>query len=169
LEQTAPSHPGVYIGIDPGTVRCGVAAADATGVLASPVGSVPTEPRAELPLRIQALLGGRAVGAIVIGLALDERGGEAALAQLSRSIASQLAQAWGVEIISVDERFSSREAQQRWQEVHVAASRSEKRRAGKVPGRKKQEQLKSTGQLDALAATAILQGYLDGKQRPESG
>jgi putative holliday junction resolvase len=144
-----------YIGIDPGTVRCGVAAADPSGILASPLGIVPTEPRATLAERVARILGHRWVKGLVVGLPLNERGAEGQAAFLARQIGELLADGLGVDAVYLDERFTSREAVS-WRRE----ARGETRR-----GKHGREE------VDAFAAAAILQGYLDrlsaGEPAPE--
>lgn len=158
------SEQRVWIGIDPGSVRCGVAAADPSGVIASPLGSVATEPRAELPVRLRSLLQHRLPCGFVIGLALDEHGNEAALATIARELAAQLSQFWDVGVTFIDERFSSREAQQRQNDVQLLSNRGERTTDRRLI-KSRSADIKRSGQLDALAASVILQSFLDQHRR----
>jgi putative Holliday junction resolvase len=132
----------VVVGIDPGKVRCGVAASDPSLTLASPLGAVPTHPRGSLADRIRKVLGAREATALVVGLPLDQRGNEGESAQFAREIGDRLACELGVGAVYVDERFTTRE---------VTLRRRETGRTGKQIG----------GEVDAFAAAAILQSYLD--------
>ena len=145
-----------WIGIDPGGVRLGIAAADPSGTLASPLGAIPTEPRDTLFSRVQSLLGQKRIHGIVIGLPLTERGQEGDAASLAREIGALLACSWPGEIVFVDERYSSRAAEQSTAQVRAKTSRQF--------GRAHRIELKQSGALDALAAVEILQSFLDSKK-----
>lgn len=145
-----------WIGLDPGQVRTGVAAADLSGALASPLGAVATEPRSTFTARLNSLLSLKQPSGFVVGLPLTERGQEGASAVLAREIGALLAERWQVEIVFVDERFSSRAAEHTEAQVRARTSRQF--------GRAQRIEFKSSGTLDALAAVEILQGFLDRKK-----
>ena len=132
----------VVLGIDPGKARCGVAASDPSKTLASPLGVIATEPRRTLAERIAELLGARKPVRLVVGLPLDQHGNEGEAAQFAREIGELLARELALEPVYVDERFTTREVTQRRREV----------------GRKGKQ---IAAEIDAFAAAAILQDYLD--------
>jgi putative Holliday junction resolvase len=136
------THDEVVVGIDPGKVRCGVAASDPSKTLASPLGAVATEPRRTLTERIVQLLAQRKGTGLVIGLPLDQRGNEGESAAFAREIGELIASALQLEAVYVDERFTTSEVTKRRREVG-----------------KKGKQI--AGEVDAFAAAAILQSYLD--------
>jgi putative holliday junction resolvase len=146
-----------WIGIDPGRVRTGMAAADLSGTLASPLGAVGTEPRDTFNERAGMLLGSRQPRGFVVGLPLTERGQEGEAATLAREIGALLAQRWQVDIVYVDERYSSRAAEQSTAQVRAKTS--------KQFGKAQRMALKQSGALDALAAVEILQSFLDRRTR----
>ncbi len=156
LSSTVSGMP-CWVGVDPGATRVGLAVSDATRALAFPLGAVATEPRATLGQRIRDQLGARDVLRIVVGLPLTERGHEGPAAILAREIGQVLAVEWGLAPEYCDERFSSRAA-----ERDVAEVRSHTRQRF---GRQQRAEIKQSGQLDALAATQILQSYLDQARR----
>lgn len=130
------------IGLDYGTVRCGLALADTSGILASPLAVVATEPRDSLGARIRELLDGKPAAALVVGLPLELSGKEGSSARTAREIGTVVAAELDCPVHYVDERFTTAE-------MHVkrkAAGRSGKQRAKDI---------------DAWAAAAILQGWLD--------
>lgn len=149
------SHPvdACWIGIDPGRVRTGIAAADPSGTLASPLGAVPTEPRDTFCDRLKIQLGQKQPRGFVVGLPLKERGQEGDTAGLSREIGYMLAAKWHLEIVYVDERYSSRAAEQSIAQVRAASAQRF--------GRAQRITLKQSGLLDALAATELLQDFLE--------
>lgn len=132
----------VAVGIDPGKVRCGVAASDPSLTLATPLCAVPTEPRAMLAARIATALGHREPTTLVVGLPLDQRGNEGEAAQFAREIGELVGKALGLTPEYVDERFTTSELTQRRRET----------------GRKGKD---IAGEIDAFAAAAILQAFLD--------
>lgn len=130
------------IGLDYGTVRCGLAVADPSGLLASPLAVVLTEPRDTLGKRVREALSGRDAIALIVGLPIELSGKEGSSAIEAREIGGLVAAEFGCPVHYVDERFTTAE-------VHVsrkAAGKSGKQRAKDI---------------DAWAAAAILQGWLD--------
>jgi putative Holliday junction resolvase len=112
------------------------------GMIASPVGHLlrragKRPPVAELARRAIEL---EAVG-IVLGLPLDEDGGETPRAAEVREVGAALASRTGLPVRYVDERFTT-----------AAALRAVETMGGSTRGRK--------GDVDALAATVLLQHAL---------
>lgn len=145
-----PDSVPVWLGLDVGSVRCGLAAADAGASLASPLAVVETAPRSTLGSRLRAALGGRAPRGLVIGLPLDARGGEGPAAELARELGDKVAAALGCEAHYVDERFTTAE-------MHV------RRREAGVSGKRRAQD------IDAWAAAAILQTFLDQRRTQPEG
>src|SRR3954447_8359241 len=84
---------GVRLGIDVGTVRAGLAASDPSGLLASPVETVPrdlTAQRADLA-RIAAVAPDLEDRAIMVGLPRHLSGAEGKAAKLAREYAADVA------------------------------------------------------------------------------
>ncbi len=145
--------PGVCLGVDPGTVRVGLAASDPSGLLASPVRTLtrtkaaPGQVPADLQLIAQEVLD-RAAVTIFIGLPRSLSGTEGPAAAAARSYASALAAVVNIPVRLVDERFSSVSAQQQL-------------RSAGVSGRKQR------AVVDQVAAVLILQTALDlQRERP---
>lgn len=133
------------LGLDVGERRIGVAVADELGMIASPVGVVQ---RGEGDLR-RILETARDQGAsvVVIGLPTGLSGREGPQAATVRAFADTLANAssGSLEIVFWDERLTSMMAE----------------RALEAQGRKKNRR---SGEIDAIAAAVILQGYLDAER-----
>ena len=127
----------------------GLALSDAEGKFATP--SKVLEVRsADAAIRpILELIAQEAVGRAVIGLPLNMDGTTGPAAKATVAWGRQLASRSAVEVLFVDERLSSFEAEQQL----VA-----RKKAGEklTRGRKKQR-------LDALAAAGFLQAFLDGR------
>jgi putative Holliday junction resolvase len=137
------------LAIDLGSKRVGLALSDAGGTLASPLDvlEVGSAQRAIEPVlhRIQR----EGVERIVIGLPLNMDGSAGAAALATLAWGRELGRRCGAPVIFVDERLSS----------FVAAQTLAQRRASGerlTHGKKKQR-------LDAVAAAAFLQEFLDGR------
>jgi putative Holliday junction resolvase len=135
-------HPAVIIGLDLGRVRTGIARADLSETLATPVATVDTEPVSTLHRRILAALQPLRISRLIAGLPLNQHGGENESTGFVRSICAVLEDSFGLEIEFVDERFSTREMQTRLKE---GGGGQRDRREG----------------IDAWAAMSILQSFLD--------
>lgn len=132
---------GVWLGLDYGPRRVGIAVSDPTATLASALGT--HDARADGPLleHLRRLCAERGVAGLVVGLPLEESGREGESARRARAFAGRVAEALGLPVALVDERYSSREA--------MACLREGGRR--RLP----------RGRVDAVAAEIILQQHLD--------
>lgn len=134
------------MGIDYGDARTGVALSD---LLCSIVGSttvVPSRNREKALTDIVRIAKENQVGKIVVGLPRNMDGTEGPRAELCREFAAVLAEATGLEIIMWDERRTTVEA-------HNILSQHN------YHGQKR----KNT--VDAVAASLILEGYLNSQNR----
>lgn len=134
------------MGIDYGDARTGVALSD---LLCSIVGSttvVPSRNREKALADIVRIAKENQVGKIVVGLPRNMDGTEGPRAELCREFAAVLAEATGLEIIMWDERRTTVEA-------HNILSQHN------YHGQKR----KNT--VDAVAASLILEGYLNSQNR----
>ena len=135
---------GVRIGVDVGTVRVGVAASDAGGVLASPVVVLPRDARGGRDLdELEVLVAEREAIEVVVGLPRHLRGVEGASAVAARDYAVAVAaRVAPVPVRLVDERLTTVEAT----------------RGLRASGR---DARSSRGVVDAAAAVVLLQTALD--------
>ncbi|MBT3317233.1 Holliday junction resolvase RuvX [bacterium] len=131
----------VYLGIDYGRTRTGVAVSDRTGTIASAVGTHHEGHDGSIFDFLTNIINQRSVETIVIGLPLTADGRETESAEMVRKFAGLLIKRFNLPVEFCDERYSSKEADQ-WL-----------RMSGKK-GRPKAE-------TDAVAAEIILQQYLD--------
>jgi len=138
---------GVRLGVDVGTVRVGVARSDPSGILATPVETVPRDgSRATDLARIAALVVEFDVIEVVVGLPRSLAGERGAAAVAAHKYAVAIARrVRPVPVRSVDERLST-----------VTAARS-LREAG-VKGRQHRPV------VDQAAAVVILQSALDAER-----
>ncbi|HEY4607316.1 MAG TPA: Holliday junction resolvase RuvX [Acidimicrobiia bacterium] len=127
------------LGVDYGSKRVGLAVSDALGLIASPLSVVPRSSAVE---DVVALVKELDIVTIVVGLPTALGGGEGVSASEARRLADELATATGVEVVLRDERFTSRMAEGALVETGMKR-------------RKRRET------VDKIAATIILQDYLD--------
>jgi putative Holliday junction resolvase len=127
--------------IDLGRRRIGVAVTDAASIGAYPLGIVERRALKRDLDALAAMLRGRDVSTIVVGLPLNMDGSEGPAASGARKFAERLAESLGVTVELFDERLTSFEARERLTDM---------------PARKG---ARKTG-LDALAAVVILEGWM---------
>jgi putative Holliday junction resolvase len=130
------------LAIDPGTVRLGLALSDPSGTIAQPLSVLARRSEAEDLKTLADLVERHEVGLIVIGLPRLMDGRIDAAAQQAQAFGAHVAEATGRPVAYWDERLTS-----------VAAERFLIEQ-GKRRSRRRQE-------IDRVAATLLLQGYLD--------
>ncbi len=130
------------LAIDPGTVRLGLALSDPSGKIAQPLSVLARRSEAEDLKALTELVERHEVGLIVIGLPRLMDGRIDAAAQEAQAFGAHVAQATGRPVAYWDERLTS-----------VAAERFLIEQ-GKRRSKRRQE-------IDRVAATLLLQGYLD--------
>ncbi len=130
------------IGLDVGTVRIGVATSDILEILATPyevykrrTPYLDARYIVELAEKLQA-------GKIVFGLPLKLDGTEGDSAKMARDLAEKVAQHTSLPIVFQDERLSTVSAERIL--IETGTRRKERK-----------------GQVDQIAATIILQNYID--------
>lgn len=130
------------IGIDVGKKRVGIAQTDLLQTIASPVGTFSPE---NVFTEIGNIVEHSPVKKFVIGWPLSLSGDEGSATQMVESFIKKLQRKFPeIEIIKVDERFTSSQAR----DIMLEAG---------VPKKKRQEK----GRVDRIAAAIILQNYLD--------
>jgi putative holliday junction resolvase len=134
---------GVRLGVDPGSVRVGVATCDPAGLIATPVRTL-ERGRGDLDA-LAALVAERDAVEVVVGLPTSLSGRAGPAAEAAEAYAVTLATRVPVPVRLVDERFSTVGAQR-----ELRASGVDTRR-----GRSK---------IDQAAAVIILQGALDAER-----
>lgn len=135
------------LAVDPGEKHIGIAISDPTGTIASPLIVVQHASRPIDAATIADLANEYAVGLIIIGKALDEEGNPTPASRRADRLASAIQQQCTIPLKMWDESFSTQAARQARLEMGV-------------PRRKRH------GHLDDLAATVILQSYLDTEVNP---
>jgi putative Holliday junction resolvase len=134
------------LGIDWGERRIGIALSDETQLLAQPLTTLTRRPGKRFPMTsLLALVAEHQVVGVVVGLPLAADGSEAESAREVRALAEDVARRSGLPVDLWDERFTTARALQAVREM-----------GGTIKGRR--------AALDALAATLLLQHYLDARR-----
>ncbi|MBI3893694.1 MAG: Holliday junction resolvase RuvX [Candidatus Wallbacteria bacterium] len=131
------------LAVDPGTKRLGLALSDPSGKIAFPYEVVVFGKLEQALKRVRAIAIEEGVERIVVGLPVGLSGKAGASAEKARELASKLRQATGLEVVEWDERLTT-----------VGAARA--MHEGGVRAREQR------GRVDKVAATLLLQAYLEG-------
>lgn len=132
------------LALDVGDRRIGVAASDPLGVLASPVTAIERASDSAAIDAILDILDEREAGEIVVGLPISLRGGYSDQTKAVAAFVRKLEERSPVPIKTVDERYSTVEAERLLNQSKPARARSR-------------------GEIDSAAAAVILQTYLDSR------
>ena len=132
----------IILGVDLGKARTGVSVCDKSEMLASPVEVVKEHNRERLLQRVAVLAAERKAELIVVGLPRNMDGSEGESAQNAREFGGQIAELSGLPVEFSDERGTTVTAHGFLNETNTR-------------GKKRKET------VDAVAATIILQNYLD--------
>ncbi|HEY7008348.1 MAG TPA: Holliday junction resolvase RuvX [Jatrophihabitantaceae bacterium] len=135
---------GIWVGVDVGTVRVGVARSDPTGILASPVTTLTRDPDGrDLDELARLIREAQAVG-VVVGLPTTLSGREGRSAEMARDYAAQLAERIApLSVQLLDERLTTVSAERKLHRSGVRGSRAVR------------------GIIDQAAAVELLQHWLD--------
>lgn len=130
------------LAVDPGEKNIGLALSDPTGTIANPLVVIKHIARAEDAARITQLARDHEAGLIVVGQALDDEGEPTPESRKAARLAEAIRRYSGLPVQLWDESGSTQAA--RAARLAMGARRTKRR-----------------GHLDELAATYILQTYLD--------
>jgi putative Holliday junction resolvase len=133
----------IWLGVDWGQRRVGLAISDPTGTIASPFQVLEVHGDGAAIRGILGLLEANRVDRLIVGLPLSLNGSESPQTLKARRFAEKLSSKTRVPVFFVDERLSSRQAERDLIEMGV---RREKRRET----------------VDAVAASLLLQSALNG-------
>jgi len=137
---------GRLLAVDWGEKRIGLALSDESQLLAQPLATLARRAGKRFPMMdLLSHLQTHHVVGVVVGLPLDEAGAEGQYAAAVRVLAADIERRAGLPVELWDERFSTARALQAVREM-----------GGSTKGRQ--------GDLDALAATVLLQHYLDARR-----
>ncbi|HEX9017689.1 MAG TPA: Holliday junction resolvase RuvX [Anaerolineaceae bacterium] len=133
---------GRVLAVDPGEKRLGIALSDPSGTIAGPLTVLQHVSRVVDAASIAALAAEHGAERIVIGEALDADGGQTSQARHAARLAEALREQTSLPVELWDESGSTQAA--RASRIAMGVSRR-----------------KRSGHLDDIAATVILQSYLD--------
>jgi putative Holliday junction resolvase len=134
------------LALDVGERRIGVAVSDPGGSLARPLRALERGSRQEDSAAIVALVAEHDIELVVVGRPLNLDGTEGPQARRVARYAEALAAHLPVGVVLWDERYTTTEAEDI---LRHGRTKKQRRRA------------RAAGQVDAIAAAVILQGYLD--------
>ena len=134
---------GRVLAIDMGEARVGLAVSDESGTLASGYGFTKFKGYNDLIEKLSDICNREEISEIVIGLPLNMNGSRGAGAVKAEKFAELLKAKTGYDVNLIDERLTTVEAAK---QIHASGKKVRK------------------GRIDEVAATIILQTYLDGKK-----
>ena len=138
------SFSGPVMALDYGTKRIGMAISDAEGTFAFPAGHIACRSRKRDLEALQAVVDERGVQRIVVGLPIHLDGRKGETTRAAEAFANEVAVSTQLPVEMLDERWTSRQAERAFAETRPARSRKRER-----------------GDVDAAAATLLLQNYLE--------
>jgi putative Holliday junction resolvase len=144
-----------YLGVDLGSRRIGLALSDSEGQIAFPAGTIKSRGRKRDLQALRELITERGIGRAVVGLPIHMDGRHGPEAEAARRFASDLAAGSGIPVDTLDERWTSQEAER------LLENAPKKGKRGKAARREQ-------GAVDELAASIILRTYLDRRADEES-
>ncbi len=133
---------GRILAVDPGEKRIGIAVSDPTGTIANPLTVLKHAAREIDAAAIAALAQEQEAVKIIVGQALDDEGGQTPSSRHATRLADAIRRQTDLPVELWDESGSTRAAQSAY--IQMGVSRR-----------------KRAGHLDQIAATVILQTYLD--------
>lgn len=141
-----PPLEGRLLGVDWGERRIGLALSDESQTLAQPLGTLTRRRGKRFPMsELIANVSRHAVVGVVVGLPLEASGDEGEPARAARALAQDIARRAERPVAMWDERFTTARVRRA---VHEMGGTTRDR----------------AGDVDALAATLLLQHYLDGRR-----
>jgi putative Holliday junction resolvase len=138
---SAEAVSGTLIGFDFGAKRIGLAVGETSTRIANPLGAIEAEANDKRLAEIDRIVAEWRPVAFVVGQPHHSDGSEHAVAKLAEKFARRLAARYRVPVMMVDETLTSATAEAELRGMRTRASRKT--------------------DVDALAATIILQSYLD--------
>ncbi|MBL8783715.1 MAG: Holliday junction resolvase RuvX [Deltaproteobacteria bacterium] len=143
--------PGRVIAIDWGAARIGLAASDPTRTLATPRHTLYEKDKGQQTKKVAAFIVEEEATLVLVGLPLMLDGSDSETTRSARKFAEKLQTLIPVQVVLVDERLSSVEAE----ELLAESGFRSKSKADK-------------GRIDSAAAAVMLQRWLDTRPRTEN-
>ncbi len=139
---------GTWLGFDYGLGRIGVAVGQTTTDTATPLATIGHGQTPDWGAIAQLVKAWRPAG-FVVGLPLDSEGGDTEMSRLAREFGGELERRFGLPVNYCDERLTSRAAEARFAQMRASGG----------------ARRKDSARLDALAASIILENWL--QSRPD--
>ena len=136
---------GRILAVDPGSKNLGIALSDPSGTIANPLQVLKHISRTDNAARIAALAEQHKAKTIIVGQSLDEDGQPTFEGRQAARLAAAIRSLTELDVLL-------------WDEAHSTVSARQAQIEMGTPRRKRQ------GHLDDLAATVILQSYLDSQE-----
>ncbi len=143
------------LGVDLGSRRIGLAISDVDASFAFPLEAIESAGVSRDIEALRVLIAERDIERVVVGLPLHMDGRAGAEAELARQFAGALADAAGLIVELLDERWTTAQAERALQD-------GGKRRRARREARK-------SGELDSMAASILLRTWLEREAREERG
>lgn|SRR5690606_20720098 len=141
------------LALDLGERRIGLAVSDETASIAFPAGHLERKGLRQDLAALVALVRERGITSAVVGLPMHMDGRQGPEAERARMFANAFAEAAGIPVALLDERWTS-----------VAAERSLREGGRRSPRRRRA----TRGTVDAVAATLLLQTWLERRRQEEA-
>lgn len=139
------------LGLDFGARRIGTALSDPDGSIAFPHGAIERKNRKKDLESLRALILDEKVEHVVVGLPVHMNGRVGPEAQAAQAFATGLAEATGLPVEVLDERWTTREAERALRDSSHGHGR----------GRSRRREQSRRERVDALAAALILRTFLE--------
>ena len=133
------------LGLDLGTKTLGIAISDRLGLIANPYKTIKYENEEQLLLELDQIINKEKVEKIVLGNPKNMNNSETLASNRSIEFKEKLEQKYNLEVILIDERLSTKEAE------NILISSNMRRDKRKTV-------------IDSVAATIILESYLNRKR-----
>jgi len=138
---------GRLLGVDWGAKRIGFSLSDPSQTVAQPLTTITRRLGRRFPLKkLREIVEAHQPVGFVVGLPLDSDGAEGEPARQARELGDLIGRSTGLPVTYADERMTSSRALRAVSEM-----------GGKTRGRE--------GEVDQLAATVLLQAFLDARRR----
>jgi len=141
------------LGVDYGSKRIGLAVSDEDGEFAFPAGTLTSRGRKKDLVALKAIITEREVGSAVVGLPVHMDGRRGPEAEKAIAFANALSEAAGIPVETLDERWTSQEAERMMQGI----------------SKKRRRNLREGGAVDEAAASIILRTYLAARESRVAG
>jgi putative holliday junction resolvase len=136
----------IILAVDPGSKRIGLAISDLTGSIANPLAVLPHVARLVDAAAVAELAASRSTGLILVGQSFDESGSPSFEGRRAARFAEALKTQTTIPVRMWDESFTTQDA--RRARIQMGTARKNR-----------------SGHLDDLAATVLLQSYLDANRQ----